>query len=205
MTTIIQDYSVILLIIICAQIFYIGLSYYAANQFHLRRALECIKNMMPAALTGFSTMSSAAAMPLTIQAVSKNTRNPTLAQCAIPLTVNIHMLGDCFSVPIFAFAILKSFGMGAPDFAHYFVFAAYFVIAKFSAAGVPGGLTIVLFPVLEGCLGFSPEMLSMIMALNLLFDSELTAANILGNGAFALWMNKLSPTNTSSAPQPETA
>ncbi|OYV47970.1 MAG: hypothetical protein B7X06_02240 [Verrucomicrobia bacterium 21-51-4] len=115
------------------------------------------------------------------------------------------MLGDSFSVPIFAFAMLKSFGMAAPDFAHYFVFAAYFVVAKFSAAGVPGGLTIVLFPVLESCLGFSGEMLSMIMALNLLFDAELTSANILGNGAFALWINKLYEPNTDGANAPSPA
>ncbi|HQU09654.1 MAG TPA: cation:dicarboxylase symporter family transporter, partial [Opitutales bacterium] len=64
MATIIEDYSFIFLIIICAQACFIGFSYFAATQFQPRRTLASIRNMLPAVLTGFSTMSSAAAMPL---------------------------------------------------------------------------------------------------------------------------------------------
>jgi Na+/H+-dicarboxylate symporter len=57
----------------------------------------------------------------------------------IPATVNIHLMGDCFAIPIFAFAILKSFGIAEPTTFSYLMFAISFVLAKFSVAAVPGG------------------------------------------------------------------
>ena len=104
----------------------------------------------------------------------------------IPATVNIHLIGDCFAIPIFAFAVLKNFGMEDPGFIAYLAFAVYFVMAKFSVAAIPGGGIIVMLPVLESCLGFNPEMLSLITALYILFDPVITCANVLGNGGFAM-------------------
>jgi Na+/H+-dicarboxylate symporter len=146
--------------------------------------------MLPAAITGVGTMSSAAAMPLTILGVEKNSKHSDLARAIIPATVNIHLIGDCFAIPIFAFAVLKNFGIEQPDFAAYLIFACYFVLAKFSVAAIPGGGILVMLPILESYLGFQPEMMSLITALYILFDPVITPANILGNGAFALIISK---------------
>jgi Na+/H+-dicarboxylate symporter len=132
METIMFEYSLIFIIIALAQFSYVTLIYFLANQFNLKRLQNSIKNMLPAAIAGFSTMSSAAAMPLTIIAAQKNTRNPDLAQSVIPATVNIHLVGDCFAIPIVAFAILKNYGVAEPAFIDYFIFAFYFVLAKFT-------------------------------------------------------------------------
>jgi len=105
--------------------------------------------------------------------------------------VNIHLIGDCFAIPIFAYAILKSYGLAEPAYWDYLIFAFYFVIAKFSVAAVPGGGMMVMLPLLERYLGFNSEMLSLITALYLLFEPVITSANVLGNGAFALVMDKL--------------
>src|SRR3989338_7084773 len=43
-----------------------------------------------------------AAMPLTLLAAEKNTGRPEISGPVIPATVNIHLLGDCFAIPIFA-------------------------------------------------------------------------------------------------------
>ena len=147
--------------------------------------------MLPAAIAGFSTMSSAAAMPLTIIATNKNSDHSSVANLAIPVTVNTHMIGDCFSIPIFAFAVLKNFGVEEPSLYSYFVFVLYFVMAKFSAAGVPGGGIIVMLPVLEGQLGFTTEMSAFITALYILFDPVITSGNVMGNGGFALLLTKI--------------
>ena len=89
-------------------------------------------------------------------------------------------------IPIFAFAIMKSFGVAAPEFSTYILFAVYFVLAKFSVAAVPGGGILVMLPILETHLGFTSEMLSLITALYILFDPVTTAANVLGNGGIAM-------------------
>ena len=95
--------------------------------------------MSPAAIAGIGTMSSAASMPLTIIGAEKNSKHPSMVRAIIPATVNIHLLGDCFGIPIFAFAVLKTFGLAEPTLLQYFIFAIYFVLAKFSVAAVPAG------------------------------------------------------------------
>ena len=188
---IIKDYTTIFLLIAVAQFSYILFMYLLFNNFYIKSFLNNIQSMLPAAISGFCTMSSAASMPLTIMAAENNTYNKDLARSVIPATVNIHLIGDCFAIPIFAYAVLKSFGMTEPSLIHYLVFAFYFVIAKFSVAAIPGGGIIVMLPILESYLGFNAEMMSLITALYILFDPVITSANVLGNGAFAKMMDRL--------------
>jgi Na+/H+-dicarboxylate symporter len=70
-------------------------------------------------------------------------------------------------------------------------FALYFVLAKFSVAAIPGGGILVMLPILESQLGFTAEMGSMITALYILFDPVITCANVLGNGGFAMVVDRL--------------
>lgn len=191
MSTIFSNYALIFMVVALAVFSYIGFLYLLANRFQLKGTVKSIKNLLPAAIAGFGSMSSAAAMPLTILGAEKNAKNTDLARSLIPMTVNIHLIGDCFAIPIFAFAVLKSFGIAEPLFASYLVFALYFVLAKFSVAAVPGGGILVMLPILEYHLGFNAEMLSLITALYILFDPVITCANILGNGSFALLLEKL--------------
>jgi Na+/H+-dicarboxylate symporter len=130
-------------------------------------------------------------MPLTIIGTEKNSKNPALSRLAIPVTVNTHLIGDCFAIPIFAFAVMKNFAMPEPAFFSYVIFAFYFVLAKFSVAAIPGGGIIVMLPILESQLGFNTEMSSLITALYILFDPVITCANVCGNGAFAMALNKI--------------
>lgn len=184
--TILKNFTLIFLVIGVAVYSYVAFLYLVASGFNGKVFLKSIKNMIPAAITGFGSMSSAAAMPLTLIGTEKNSKNPSLARSIIPATVNIHLIGDCFAIPIFAFAVMKNFGMAEPTLIAYLIFAAYFVLAKFSVAAVPGGGILVMLPILESQLGFNAEMLSLITALYILFDPVITAANILGNGAFAM-------------------
>ena len=164
--------------------------YFLLSNCKLRGLFNSIKNMLPAAISGFSTMSSAASMPLTIIGVENNTKLKDLARSVVPATVNIHLIGDCFAIPILAYAVLKNYSMVEPSLVQYIIFAVYFVLAKFSVAAVPGGGVIVMLPILEAHLGFNAEMLSLITALYILFDPVITCVNVLGNGAFAKMMDK---------------
>lgn len=191
LATIIKDYSQIFLVVALAQFSYICLAYAVLNHFNLQAFLRSIKNMLPAAMAGFSSMSSAASMPLTIAGVESNAQHKDLARSIVPATVNIHLVGDCFAIPIFAYAVMKSFGVAEPTLLSYLVFVFYFVIAKFSVAAIPGGGIVVMLPVLQSYLGFNSDMLSLITALYILFDPVITCANVLGNGALAKLIDKL--------------
>ena len=190
MKMIVQHYSLILAMIFVAQFSYIFLIYFLANQLKFKSFLNSLKNMLPAAIAGFTTMSSASAMPLTLIGTEKNVKHAVLGRATIPATVNIHLIGDCFAIPILAFAILKSFAIPEPLFVSYLIFSLFFVLAKFSVAAVPGGGILVMLPILENYLGFNAQMMSLITALYILFDPIITSANVLGNGAFAMVIDK---------------
>ncbi len=188
--TIVKDYTAIFVVIACAQFSYIMLAYFLLNNGQIKAFANSIKNMLPAAISGFSTMSSAASMPLTIIGAQNNAKNKDLVRSVIPATVNIHLVGDCFAIPILAYAVLKSFGMAEPNLYSYFIFSLYFVLAKFSVAAIPGGGILVMLPILEAHLGFNAQMMSLITALYVLFDPVITCANVFGNGAFAKMIDR---------------
>ena len=188
---IIKDYTAIFTLIALAQFSYIAFLYFAMNNFKIKGFLNSIKNMIPAGISGFSTMSSAASMPLTVIGTENNAKNKELVACVIPATVNIHLVGDCFAIPVFAYAILKTFGMPEPSLVNYLIFTFYFVLAKFSVAAVPGGGIIVMLPILESYMGFDTEMMALITALYILFDPVITCANVFGNGVFAKMIDNI--------------
>ncbi|MBS0620839.1 MAG: dicarboxylate/amino acid:cation symporter [Verrucomicrobia bacterium] len=181
-----KNYGIIFALVTCAVFSYIALIYFVTSRWQGKSFFQSLKNMMPAAMVGFGSMSSAVAMPLTLLGAEKNTRNPNLVRSIIPATVNVHLIGDCFAVPMFALAILSGFGFAPPSLMSYLIFACYFVLAKFSDAAVPGGGVVVMLPILQTYLGFDAAMLSLITALYILFDPVITCANVLGNGGFAM-------------------
>lgn len=180
-----KKYALIFSLITISQFIYISICYLFLNKFSFRKFFNSIKRVSSAVISGFSTMSSAASMPLLIMGLESNTKNKDVVRAVVPATINIHLIGDCFAIPILAYAILKGFGMEEPSLTTYIVFTFYFILAKFSVVAVPGGGIIVMLPLLESYLGFNSEMLSLITALYILFDPVITATNVLGNGAFA--------------------
>lgn len=185
------DYPRVLLGILAVTYSYLFLIYGLINRFHLSAWGRSISNMMSPMITGFSTMSSAAALPLTLMASEKNVKQRELVDAVIPSTVNIHLVGDSIAIPIFCLVILLSFGHSLPSWETYLVFSFFFVIAKFAVAAVPGGGILVMLPIIEHVLGFSSPMLSLITAIYVIFDPVITAANILGNGGFIMVFSKL--------------
>lgn len=180
-----QDYALIFVMIAVFQFSYILILYFLVNGGNIRAFLSNIKDMIPAAISGFCTMSSAATMPLTIIGAENNVQNKNLVDSVIPATVNVHLIGDCFAIPILAYAVLKNYGQPEPFLFDYLIFTLYFVLAKFSVAAIPGGGILVMLPILEKYMGFNGDMMSLITALYILFDPVITSANVLGNGAFA--------------------
>jgi hypothetical protein len=189
---IVENYSLIFMTIAIVAAIYLGLLYYFTARLDIQTFLGYMKNMLPACVVGFSTMSSAAAMPLMIDGAAKSSPYPEVARSVVPMGVNFHLIGCSISIPIMVFAILKHSGFAEPSLASYLVFAGYFVVAKFSVAAVPGGGVIVMLPIIESCFGFNSDMLSLITALYIMFDPVITTCNILGNGYFAVAMSKIS-------------
>ncbi len=186
-----KNYLPILLVFILSAYGFVTLQYFLLASCKFGRFIQYLRNIIPAIIVGFGSMSSAAALPLSINGTAKNSKNEENAAIVVPATVNIHLVGDCFFIPMMAIAILVSFGSRFPEFSKYIVFSFYFVLAKFAVAAVPGGGVLVMLPVLQKHLGFDADMLGLITAIYILFDSVITACNVTGNGAMGILFDKI--------------
>lgn len=189
--TILKNYSVIFTLIAVAQFAYLYVAYFLIEKGSIKRSLISLQNLMPAVISGFSTMSSAASMPLLLKGVGKNTKYKELNKIVVPAIVNIHMVGECFTSVILAYAIAKTYGVAMPSLLTYFWFACDFFIARFFVAAIPGGGILVVYHLLRQYFGFNDDMISLITALYILFDPFLTVGNVLGDGALAQLIDRI--------------
>lgn len=187
----IHNYGQVFLLTLCLLFSYIFIIYVLGSRLNFSKVKETLRNMIPAGLTGFSTMSSAATMPVTLEATEQNLKDREFADLIIPTTANIHLLGDALSIPIAVLFVMLLSGQSLPDFSTYLVFTFYYCLTKFSAAGIPGGGVLVLLPVFQKYLGLSPEMASFVATLYILQDPIFTAFNVMGNGGFAILIHQL--------------
>jgi hypothetical protein len=190
MGEILSTYGSVFLMILLVEVGYLGgLSFLAAGATYLEWK-RILKNLIVPIATGFSTMSSAMALPASLLAAEKNTKNPMVSKMVMPTTVNFHLIGDGIFIPLLAFAVTHSLGGVMPSFGHYLEFSIFFVLAKFSVAAVPGGGILVMLPLLEKYFSMSREALSLMTALYVLFDPIITACNVAGNGVFVIFFNR---------------
>lgn len=183
---------------------YVGLLYAVASGFNGKRMVQLIRNMIPAGLTAFSTMSSAATLPVTLKSTVKNIHSQEHTNLVVPATANIHMLGDDITIVLMAMALLIMDGQSMPGLVTFIFFAGAFSFAKLSCVGIPGASVLVILPVLEEFLGFNATMISIVTTIYVLQDSFGTCSNVMGNGAFAVLLDKLFGwCNLKKIPQPQ--
>lgn len=186
LATLLKNFLPLLSVVLIVFAAYIGFLYFAISKFSFKRMLERVKNILPASIVGFSAMSSAAAMPVLLDGASKNAKDENVPKSIVSFIINTHMMGDALAIPLIAMSLYVVEYNALPDIGMYFAFAIGYVMAKFAAAGIPGGTIIIMTPVLESYLGFTSEMSSVILTIYLLFDPFCTMGSIFGNGVFCM-------------------
>ncbi|HRN77612.1 MAG TPA: cation:dicarboxylase symporter family transporter [Candidatus Dependentiae bacterium] len=187
----IQQYGSTVFILVAMQISYLVWIYFVAVGFSLPRALRAINIALPSYLTAFSTMSSTATVPVSVATATKNTGDRALAGMAMPIMANVHLLGDAIGVPVLAMVTMTLYQVCLPSLSAFMHFVFYFCLSMFAVSGIPGGGIIVISPILKTVFGFTPEMVSIIITLYLLLDSFGTAANVMGDGALVIIVQKV--------------
>lgn len=186
-----QSYGKTYALIIGLQYFIIFILYFIASQANLHTAFSYMKIALPSYITAFGTMSSTAAIPVTVTCAEKNTNNKPLAQIATPILANIHMTGDAVTVPVLAIVTLYLFQGTIPSITTFISFIIYYSATMLGASGIPGGAVIVMIPILKSILGFTDDMISIMMTLHLLQDGFGTGGNVMGDGALMIIINKI--------------
>ena len=102
MASLFRNYAFVFIAIILIQLFYVAFLYGVSSIFNIRKWWQYINNMLPAGITGFTTMSSAAALPISLLATEKNTGSKQMPRLVIPVTVNIHLSWRLYSNTYFS-------------------------------------------------------------------------------------------------------
>jgi Na+/H+-dicarboxylate symporter len=176
----------ILLVISYTFLLYLFASYLLKQKF-----IPTLSNMLPAGVAAFTTMSSAATLPLTIIGIEKNLKNSKQAQLFGSVTANIHVIGDGITITFTSLALLYFSHVPLPDLLNFMPYIFFFSLANLSCIGIPGGSIFIILPILQKYLGLSYELSSILTTIYILQDPISTSTNVLGNGAFGVFLSKI--------------
>ncbi|KAB3535737.1 dicarboxylate/amino acid:cation symporter [Alkaliphilus pronyensis] len=179
----------VFVLVIGVHIGFLIIQYTVAGSIAKVNPFTALKNMLPAYFTAIGTQSSAATIPVTVKSAKSNNINDEVAEFAIPLCATIHLSGSTIALTICAIAVMALDG-ATLGFGQVLPFILMLGITMVAAPGVPGGAIMASLGLLETMLGFTDGQLALMMALYIAQDSFGTAANVTGDGAIGLIVNK---------------
>jgi len=144
--------------------------------------LKFLRGMRPAMLLGFSTSSSAATLPVTMERVQKKLGvHEDVASFVLPVGATVNMDGTSLYQAVAAVFIAQALGMGL-DFGQQLTIVVTATLASIGAAGVPGAGIIMLVIVLKA-IHIPVEGIALILGVDRILDMLRTTLNITGDAA----------------------
>ena len=180
----------IFICIIALHLIYITILFVAAGSYAGKNPFAMIKNQIRGYMTAVGTQSSAATIPVNLQCAEANGVSKSIRDFVIPLGATVHMPGSMITITSCVFTILTMYNM-EHSYGLMIQLIAILGIAMVAAPGAPGGAIMSALPFLP-IVGISPEsaMASLAISLYLTQDSFGTAANISGDTALAVAVDK---------------
>ncbi len=154
-----------------------------------RNPFDFIRGVSPAQLLAFSTSSSAATLPVTMECVEEKLGvRKEVASFVLPIGATINMDGTSLYQAVAAVFIAQAFGMDL-DFAAQMGIIATATLASIGSAAVPGAGMVMLIIVLAQA-GIPEAGLALIFAVDRPLDMCRTVINVTGDAMVSLWVNK---------------
>jgi DAACS family dicarboxylate/amino acid:cation (Na+ or H+) symporter len=148
-----------------------------------------LKKMRPVMVTAFSTSSSAATLPTTIEVAERDLGvPPQIAGFVLPLGATMNMNGTALFEGITCVFLAQVFGVELSLGQQLFVILLA-VLTAIGAAGVPGGSIPLLVLVLTS-VGVPAEGIAIIIGVDRLLDMARTVPNVVGDASCAVYVAK---------------
>lgn len=145
-----------------------------------RSPFQLFRAVAPALITAFSTCSSSAALPLTLECAVDRAGIPRrIVNFMVPLGATINMHGSALYEAVAALFIAQAYGidMSLTQQASVLVMA---VLAAVGTAGIPAA-ALVMISIVLGAVGLPLEGIGLILVLDRLLDMGRTAVNVWGD------------------------
>ncbi len=187
----------VFLCVIILHLLYISSMFFMAGAYRKEKPFKWMKNQIAGYMTAIGTQSSAATIPVNVSCAEKNGVSKEIRDFVVPLCATVHMPGSMITITACSFTMLAMFSM-PHDFSIMIKFIAILGIAMVAAPGAPGGAVMSALPFLPiigvdpAIIGNQAEVMStLLISLYLTQDSFGTAANVSGDNAIALVVDKI--------------
>ncbi len=149
------------------------------------KPLRHYRAMAPALLTAFSTSSSSATLPLTMECVEKNAgvSNRT-SSFVLPLGATINMDGTALYECVAAIFIAQAYGIEL-SFATQFTIVMVALLTSIGVAGIPAA-SLVAISIILTTIGLPVEAIGLILAVDRILDMCRTTVNVFSDSCGAV-------------------
>ncbi len=148
-----------------------------------------VRNMATPILTAFSTSSSSATLPLTMEAVEVNDGvSNKIASFTLPLGATINMNGTALYECVAVMFIAQAYGINL-TFGQQLIVVFTALLAAVGSAGIPMAGLVMMAVVLKA-VGLPMEGIGLILAVDRILDMFRTAINVYGDTCAALIIAK---------------
>jgi proton glutamate symport protein len=143
------------------------------------------KAMGPALITAFSTSSSSATLPITIDCVEKRAGvSNRICSLVIPLGTSINMSGSALYECVAAMFVAQAYGIDL-SFTTQFIVVLLALITSIGVAGVPSASLVAIIAILKA-IGLPIEGIGMFIAVDRVLDMCRTTVNVFSDSCCAI-------------------
>jgi proton glutamate symport protein len=149
-----------------------------------------VRAMVPALLTAFSTSSSSATLPITMECVEKNAgvSNKTTS-FVLPLGATVNMDGTALYECVAAMFIAQAYGLEL-SFAQQFTVVSVALLTSIGVAGIPSA-SLVAITIILSAIGLPLEAVGLILAVDRVLDMLRTSVNVYSDSCGAVTIARL--------------
>lgn len=180
-------------IIVVLQVIWIAFTYIMAGIYSRKKSWEILRLYPKATWTAFTTMSSAATLPVALDCIHKSPHiSKETADFTIPLFSNIHLCGSVIAEMCLVVTAYYAFFGLLPSYSTMLLFAFLACIIAIGSPGVPGGLNVscqqLLFTIVivAETQELADNIFAIMTAVYALVDCCGTACNVTCDGALTL-------------------
>lgn len=151
--------------------------------------IKHLKSMAPALVTAFSTSSSAATLPVTIDCVEQKCGvSNRIASFSLPLGTSLNLAGSSLQVILSVIFIAQAYGVPLTVPTQILIFFLTWFLSL-SVAGIPSASLISIVVILT-TIGFPADGIGLIMVVERLLDMCRTTVNVYSNSCCAVMIAK---------------
>jgi len=144
-----------------------------------------MRAMVPALVTGFSTTSSAATLPVTLECVELQVGvSNRISSFTLPLGTSVNLAGSSLQVIVAVFTVAQSYGIELSLATQAIVFLMTLILSV-GMAGIPSASLISIVIILSA-IGFPADGVGLVIAVERILDMCRTAVNVFSNSCCAV-------------------